>query len=344
MKLLFTFASCIALPSFLFSQQIDSRTSIHQLEVKIDSLTTLRGVLTNRVKELDELILAYKQMKFDIEYQEVSRNLIIVSTRQVRENIKVRLRSGSHPTSETLKIVPPTKKLIALDYYRNYWNVDCDGTVGYISDMFITSDARAKQFAKAREQMRSKEKRELRQQQSRIESNKIWIKTLKANIREFPSAASRIMSTLEIGDLVYLQEETGDWFRVMWKKSANTSYSFADEAELLNSYELGWIHKSLTSETEVGRSTKNVLLAQERRKLFVQNNSHIEDRVKTAILKGRVMLGMTNDMATASWGDPEDTNRTVGSFGVHEQWIYGNDIEFRKYLYFENGILTSWQE
>jgi hypothetical protein len=57
------------------------------------------------------------------------------------------------------------------------------------------------------------------------------------------------------------------------------------------------------------------------------------------ILNKKIWLGMTDDMARLSWGKPSDINRSVGSWGVHEQWIYGNT-----YLYFENGILTSWQD
>jgi hypothetical protein len=48
---------------------------------------------------------------------------------------------------------------------------------------------------------------------------------------------------------------------------------------------------------------------------------------------------MKDSLAKESWGDPEDINRTVGSWGVREQWVYSNE----NYLYFENGILTSWQ-
>jgi hypothetical protein len=58
------------------------------------------------------------------------------------------------------------------------------------------------------------------------------------------------------------------------------------------------------------------------------------------ILAGKIWLGMTAEMARESWGAPYDINRSVGSFGVHEQWVYRNDV----YLYFEDGILTSWQE
>ena len=48
---------------------------------------------------------------------------------------------------------------------------------------------------------------------------------------------------------------------------------------------------------------------------------------------------MTTEMVLESWGEPKDRNRSVGSWGVHAQWIYGDT-----YVYFENGILTSWQD
>lgn len=55
--------------------------------------------------------------------------------------------------------------------------------------------------------------------------------------------------------------------------------------------------------------------------------------------KGYYWIGMSREMATISLGRPNDINRTVGSWGVHEQWVY-DDL----YLYFENGKLTSYQD
>jgi hypothetical protein len=54
--------------------------------------------------------------------------------------------------------------------------------------------------------------------------------------------------------------------------------------------------------------------------------------------EGHYWIGMNREMATISLGSPKDMNRTVGSWGVHEQWVYEN-----RYLYFENGKLTSYQ-
>jgi len=58
------------------------------------------------------------------------------------------------------------------------------------------------------------------------------------------------------------------------------------------------------------------------------------------ITNGEIILGMTKDQAVASVGLPEDINRTVGKWGVHEQWVYTAGL----YLYFKNGSLTSWQD
>ncbi|GAH38631.1 unnamed protein product [marine sediment metagenome] len=52
---------------------------------------------------------------------------------------------------------------------------------------------------------------------------------------------------------------------------------------------------------------------------------------------------MTKEQVEVSWGKPRDINKSVGSWGVHEQWIY-RKFSHSTYLYFENGILTSWQD
>lgn len=62
-------------------------------------------------------------------------------------------------------------------------------------------------------------------------------------------------------------------------------------------------------------------------------------KIYNAIKQEKIILGMTLNDVKLSWGEPDDINRSVGSWGVHEQWIYG-----AVYLYFKNGILTSFQD
>ncbi len=58
------------------------------------------------------------------------------------------------------------------------------------------------------------------------------------------------------------------------------------------------------------------------------------------IIQSIVRIGMPAEVARCAWGYPKDINTTKGTFGVHEQWNYGNGA----YLYFENGKLTTIQQ
>lgn len=64
-----------------------------------------------------------------------------------------------------------------------------------------------------------------------------------------------------------------------------------------------------------------------------------EKKIQMAIIECKLLIGMSKEAVILSWGKPDDIHKTVGSWGVHEQWIYGS-----QYVYFENGILTSWQD
>jgi DNA-directed RNA polymerase subunit RPC12/RpoP len=72
---------------------------------------------------------------------------------------------------------------------------------------------------------------------------------------------------------------------------------------------------------------------------LIESHAEWPDEILGTIACGQVQIGMTPEQARAAWGAPEDINRSVGSWGVHEQWVYGNT-----YLYFQNGKLTSFQD
>lgn len=88
---------------------------------------------------------------------------------------------------------------------------------------------------------------------------------------------------------------------------------------------------------------------QEHRQEVVNQHPEWPEQVQADVLAGTVRIGMTQEQVLASLGNPYDVNRTVGSWGVHEQWIYGyyqQDYAFTPslYLYIEDGILTSFQD
>lgn len=57
------------------------------------------------------------------------------------------------------------------------------------------------------------------------------------------------------------------------------------------------------------------------------------------IMEGKVRVGFTKSMCREAWGNPDDINRTITSWGTHEQWVYGHE----SYLYFDGDKLTTIQ-
>lgn len=59
----------------------------------------------------------------------------------------------------------------------------------------------------------------------------------------------------------------------------------------------------------------------------------------------RIRIGMTAEQVRAAWGRPDDINRSVYSFGIHEQWVWedGDGIPYQ-FAYMEDGVLTSTQQ
>ncbi|MBW1739887.1 MAG: hypothetical protein JRJ42_01995 [Deltaproteobacteria bacterium] len=83
-------------------------------------------------------------------------------------------------------------------------------------------------------------------------------------------------------------------------------------------------------------------LAKENRKLFELPASMElpQNNVQQQIDMGRIAVGMETWQVKQVLGVPEKMNVVIETQNTRkEQWIYGN-----KYLYFTNGVLTSWQE
>ena len=89
-------------------------------------------------------------------------------------------------------------------------------------------------------------------------------------------------------------------------------------------------------------------LAAKRRAWYVQVNSNLPPVIRDAILRGTIQVGMTAEQVQASWGWPLRVNRTVAQMHSCEQWIYREvpqSLHSRNtYLYFDNGVLTGWQD
>ena len=82
-----------------------------------------------------------------------------------------------------------------------------------------------------------------------------------------------------------------------------------------------------------------------RRLQYVIDHPELSYRDKNAIADGMVYIGMSEEHLIISWGKPSDINSSVGSWGVHKQYVYGTYSAYSspRYVYVENGFVTSWQ-
>ena len=167
-----------------------------------------------------------------------------------------------------------------------------------------------------------------------LESKAAWIKVVRANIRESNNTSARVKETLWQGTPVYIQNSENEWDKVLYDGPIDiTLYDNIDE--LAAAYKSGWIHKSLVSDNPIDSLSYD----EERRWTYVIEHPNIAKKFKDAIVKGAVILGMNQEMVTLILGDPDEVNRTVSGLGVHEQWVYRYGL-----FYFEDGILTAWQD
>ena len=63
------------------------------------------------------------------------------------------------------------------------------------------------------------------------------------------------------------------------------------------------------------------------------------------VVRGEIWLGMTPGHVCVSLRkQPSAVNRSVGSWGVREQWVFRYPSGSTAYYYFTNDRLTSWQD
>ena len=74
-----------------------------------------------------------------------------------------------------------------------------------------------------------------------------------------------------------------------------------------------------------------------------RRNTIMSDKDWQDIENDRIRLGMREMVLVCSWGRPDSVNESVGSWGVHKQWVYrACDSCKAQYVYTENGKITSW--
>ena len=72
-------------------------------------------------------------------------------------------------------------------------------------------------------------------------------------------------------------------------------------------------------------------------------------RERDLIRDGKIANGMRKVAVQYSLGSPNDIDRTVKGDHVREEWCYGTfivrgQLVIEKRLYFDDGVLTSWED
>jgi hypothetical protein len=66
-------------------------------------------------------------------------------------------------------------------------------------------------------------------------------------------------------------------------------------------------------------------------------------RIQEDVLRGYIRQGFNREQVVLSWGRPDHVNTTRTLVGIHEQWVYGEPPFPKSYVYFENGLVKSWE-
>jgi hypothetical protein len=314
-------------------------SSSHTPDPVIDSLLVVRKLLDTRIQELDSLIEVRHREQIAEQYSHLDNLPTSVTLKKVG-NTRPKLRSKPGVLGEVLSSPPTGSSLPVVGFSEGYWAVNYNGTIGYISDMFVVQS----DDLNTRKILRRNSREELTQKihdiRSEVEGQEIWVRVLKANVRSNPNVESEVIVEMGMGDRLFKRGDSSEWVNVLWLKVVNLEHLDVMQVSEADLYHSGWIHSSLISRDRISKPSR----VQLRRIRYVQAHPNLTPTFLNAIQKGQVTLGMTKNMVTASIGSPKDVNRTVGSFGVHEQWVYGEITSNRLYVYFENGVLTSWQD
>lgn len=88
-----------------------------------------------------------------------------------------------------------------------------------------------------------------------------------------------------------------------------------------------WIHNMVYGRGRASPATRTT---------YIEKHPDLTEREREDIRTGYVWIGATAEQVRATLGKPRRISRDVGSWGVHEQWVFRG-----LYVYFEDGIVTS---
>jgi hypothetical protein len=128
-----------------------------------------------------------------------------------------------------------------------------------------------------------------------------------------------------------------------------TSYAYRAEYN----GNIGWLYKLFLTEENESTLPFNDLLIEKKIEARIKRQKEIKkstlnrfsqypSKFRSAIMNGRVMIGMSKKAVIESLGRPSNENKSTFSFGTTTQMVYSGGIY--DYVYLENGIVSSFSE
>lgn len=168
-------------------------------------------------------------------------------------------------------------------------------------------------------------------------------------MRKSDNPNSSIIAVLNSNDTIYLTDYSDGY----WVVIKGRYFGYINEMFIKNSPELekfknlvlfrqGVMKNEVTEQIkkkeleEKNKANAEYLKSQTQHKSLL--TSKYGKEIGDKIFNNYYWIGMTTEMARESLGSPENINKSVGAWGVNEQWVYD-----KLYLYFENGVMASYQ-
>jgi len=97
-----------------------------------------------------------------------------------------------------------------------------------------------------------------------------------------------------------------------------------------------------SSDPRLIEQVKSVLPAiREQRQIVIKKKNTLEDSIRAALAGNKLILGMTKNDVTRSWGKPRGINTGKPGEDITEQWVYDRDRSRRVLLLFADDILVA---
>jgi len=325
-----------------------------ELSAKIDSLQAIEFRLTKKLdlikKELKELVQKKIQNETYNKLEQDSEESSILT--KMKMNIELKDKPGIFGKNIT-PIIPRGTLVYVLSYdIKGDWKVKVKDRdyIGFTDKDFLYMNDEMKALinkAKMKNEIKIKEQKERNALKKRELINK-W-KTVgdsifteikvSCKLKDKPSFGGKeITPLLPVGTTLAVLDYDVKFrdFRIktFYENKEHLGYINKDYLVVNNP-----MQKLIEETTKLAEAKANKIREKASKKRHQSLIKRFGKRNGEKIFKGVIWIGMTKEMALESWGKPEDINRTVSVLSVHEQWVYGN-----AYLYFEGGILTSWQD